>query len=163
MLQSDFWVRRSALRFRLAALLPLRLRERLFAYDGWIDAARGMGMTNGQILRQVELPLAAPVIAAGIRTASVWTVGAATLATPVGQMCLGNYIFTGLQTRSWTMLMVGVIAYLIILSIAIPGGRATVSGPIPRVFDPCRASRRSKRATRLSRLVESISHERPRS
>ena len=49
----------------------------------------------------VELPLAAPVIAAGIRTATVWTVGAATLATPVGQPCLGNYIFAGLQTRNF--------------------------------------------------------------
>jgi osmoprotectant transport system permease protein len=48
------------------------------------------------------------VIAAGIRTAAVWTVGAATLATPVGQPCLGNYIFAGLQTRNWPMLLVGV-------------------------------------------------------
>ena len=58
----------------------------------------------------VELPLAAPVIAAGIRTATVWTVGAATLATPVGQPCLGNYIFAGLQTRNFAMLLVGVVA-----------------------------------------------------
>jgi osmoprotectant transport system permease protein len=48
------------------------------------------------------------VIAAGIRTAAVWTVGAATLATPIGQPCLGNYIFAGLQTRNWPMLLVGV-------------------------------------------------------
>jgi osmoprotectant transport system permease protein len=40
----------------------------------------------------------------------VWTVGAATLATPIGQPCLGNYIFAGLQTRNWTMLLVGVVA-----------------------------------------------------
>ena len=75
-----------------------------------VEAARGLGMTDRQILRQVELPLAAPVIAAGIRTAAVWTVGAATLATPVGQACLGNYIFAGLQTRNWSMLLVGVAA-----------------------------------------------------
>lgn len=75
-----------------------------------VEAARGLGMTNGQIVREVELPLAAPVIAAGIRTAAVWTVGAATLATPVGQPCLGNYIFAGLQTRNWSMLLVGVAA-----------------------------------------------------
>jgi osmoprotectant transport system permease protein len=73
-----------------------------------VEAARGLGMTDRQILRRVELPLAAPVIAAGIRTAAVWTVGAATLATPVGQACLGNYIFAGLQTRNWSMLLVGV-------------------------------------------------------
>jgi osmoprotectant transport system permease protein len=97
----------------LYALLPI-LRNAVTGLRGVdpaaTEAARGMGMTRGQILRQVELPLAAPVIAAGIRTASVWTVGAATLATPVGQTCLGNYIFTGLQTRSWTMLLVGVAA-----------------------------------------------------
>jgi len=65
-------------------------------------------MTKRQSLVHVQLPLAAPVIAAGIRTATVWTVGAATLATPVGQPCLGNYIFAGLQTRNWPMLLVGV-------------------------------------------------------
>lgn len=75
-----------------------------------IEAARGMGMTDRQRLWRVELPLAAPVIIAGIRTATVWTVGIATLATPVGQRCLGNYIFTGLQTRNWTMVMFGVVA-----------------------------------------------------
>src|SRR5258705_183812 len=56
----------------------------------------------------LALGLAAPVIAAGIRTASVWTVGTATLATPIGQPCLGNYIFAGLQTRNWPMLLIGV-------------------------------------------------------
>jgi len=97
----------------LYAILPI-VRNAITGLRGVdpaaVEAARGMGMTNGQILRQVELPLAAPVIAAGIRTASVWTVGAATLATPVGQPCLGNYIFAGLQTRSWSMLLVGVVA-----------------------------------------------------
>ena len=48
------------------------------------EAARGIGMTDAQRLWQVELPLALPVIVAGLRTATVWVVGAATLATPVG-------------------------------------------------------------------------------
>jgi osmoprotectant transport system permease protein len=74
------------------------------------EAGRGMGMSPWQLVHIVELPLAAPVIAAGLRTATVWTVGAATLATPVGQPCLGNYIFAGLQTRNFTMLLVGVAA-----------------------------------------------------
>lgn len=74
------------------------------------DAARGLGMSPRQILVDVELPLAAPVIFAGVRTAAVWIVGTATLATPVGQPCLGNYIFSGLQTRNWTAVLVGVIA-----------------------------------------------------
>jgi osmoprotectant transport system permease protein len=95
----------------LYALLPV-LRNAVTGIRGVdaaaVDAARGMGMSPWQIMRLVELPLAAPVIAAGIRTATVWTVGAATLATPVGQPSLGNYIFAGLQTRNFGMLLVGV-------------------------------------------------------
>lgn len=74
------------------------------------EAARGVGMTDRQMLWKVELPLAAPVIIAGIRTATVWVVGIATLATPVGQRCLGNYIFRGLQTRNWTAVIFGCVA-----------------------------------------------------
>lgn len=75
-----------------------------------IEAARGVGMTSGQRLFQVELPLAAPIIMAGLRTAAVWTIGAATLATPVGQTTLGNYIFTGLQTENWVYVLTGCFA-----------------------------------------------------
>ncbi len=72
------------------------------------EAARGMGMTDFQSLLRVELPLSMPVILAGVRTSAVWTVGIATLATPVGQECLGNYIFSGLQTRNNAVLLFGV-------------------------------------------------------
>jgi osmoprotectant transport system permease protein len=75
-----------------------------------VEAARGLGMTEGQVLRQVQLPLAAPVLFAGIRTAAVWIVGTATLATPVGQRCLGDLIFGGLQTRTWSSVVVGCLA-----------------------------------------------------
>ncbi|MEX1098704.1 MAG: glycine betaine ABC transporter substrate-binding protein [Planctomycetales bacterium] len=71
------------------------------------EAARAVGMTPFQSLWKVELPLALPVIIAGIRTATVWTVGIATLATPVGQECLGNYIFQGLHTKNWTWVAFG--------------------------------------------------------
>jgi osmoprotectant transport system permease protein len=74
------------------------------------EAADGVGMTSGQRLRQVELPLAAPVIMAGVRTAAVWTVGAATLSTSVGQTSLGDYIFSGLQTENWVDVLVGCVA-----------------------------------------------------
>ncbi|CAN7593710.1 ABC transporter permease subunit [Phenylobacterium sp. LjRoot225] len=73
-------------------------------------AADGVGMTPGQRLWQVELPLAAPVIMAGVRTAAVWTIGAATLSTPVGQTSLGNYIFSGLQTENWVDVLTGCAA-----------------------------------------------------
>lgn len=72
-----------------------------------IDAARGVGMTDRQQLLRVELPLVAPVMMAGIRTAAVWVIGTATLATPVGQTSLGNYIFSGLQTENWIRVLFG--------------------------------------------------------
>lgn len=75
-----------------------------------IEAARGVGMTERQALLRVRLPLAAPVIIAGVRTAVVWVVGIATLSTPVGASSLGNYIFGGLQTRNTTAVLTGVIA-----------------------------------------------------
>ena len=90
-----------------------------------LEAARGVGMTHGQVLRQVELPLALPMIVAGIRTAAVWVVGMATLSTPVGQPSLGNYIFSGLQTRNWTAVLVGCVAAAA-LALAIDGLLAVV-------------------------------------
>lgn len=74
------------------------------------EAADGVGMTPSQKLWQVQLPLAAPVIMAGVRTAAVWTIGAATLSTPVGQTSLGNYIFAGLQTENWVFVLFGCAA-----------------------------------------------------
>ena len=74
------------------------------------EAARGVGMTPLQQLRRVELPLAMPVIVAGIRTSTVLIVGIATLSTPVGATSLGNYIFEGLQTRNNAAVLVGCVA-----------------------------------------------------
>jgi len=74
------------------------------------EAADGLGMTPTQKLWRVELPMAAPVIMAGVRTAAVWTIGAATLSTPVGQPSLGNYIFSGLQTENWVFVLFGCAA-----------------------------------------------------
>ncbi len=74
------------------------------------EAARGVGMTSTQMLMRVELPLAAPVIIAGIRTATVWVVGIATLTTPVGQTSLGDFIFTGLQLQNWGMVLLGCVS-----------------------------------------------------
>jgi osmoprotectant transport system permease protein len=75
-----------------------------------IEAARGVGMTDWQRLTRVELPLAAPLLMAGIRTAAVWVIGAATLSTPVGQVSLGNYIFSGLQLQDWVSVLFGCVA-----------------------------------------------------
>jgi osmoprotectant transport system permease protein len=75
-----------------------------------VEAARGVGMTPRQQLLRVELPLAAPVIVAGLRTSAVWVVGTATLSTPVGAPSLGNLIFGGLQTRNTASVAVGCVA-----------------------------------------------------
>ena len=74
------------------------------------EAAKAVGMRPLQQLFRVELPLAFPVILAGIRTATVWVVGIATLSTPVGAPSLGNYIFSGLQLRDWQRVIFGCVA-----------------------------------------------------
>jgi osmoprotectant transport system permease protein len=75
-----------------------------------IEAGRGLGMTPGQLLWRVQVPLAMPVIIAGVRTSTVWVVGIATLSTPVGATSLGNYIFTGLAIQNHAAVLMGCIA-----------------------------------------------------
>jgi osmoprotectant transport system permease protein len=74
-----------------------------------IEAARGMGMTQSQILRKVELPLAVPVIFAGIRTAVVINVGVATLGALIDAGGLGKFIFRGISLVDPVMMMAGAI------------------------------------------------------
>ncbi|MBC2779117.1 ABC transporter permease/substrate-binding protein [Parasphingopyxis marina] len=97
----------------LYAVLPI-LRNAVTGLTGIdpaiIEAADGVGMTPRQKLRLVEAPLAAPVVMAGIRTAAVWTIGAATLSTTVGQPSLGDMIFAGLQTQNWALVLAGCLA-----------------------------------------------------
>lgn len=97
----------------LYALLPI-LRNTVTAREhmaaGVLEAADAVGMTGLQKLRLVEAPLAAPYVMAGIRTAAVWTIGAATLSTTIGQPSLGDLIFAGLQTQNWALMLAGCIA-----------------------------------------------------
>jgi osmoprotectant transport system substrate-binding protein/osmoprotectant transport system permease protein len=103
----------SVLALALYSMLPV-LRNTVTGLNGldqrWREAARVVGMTPGRSLREIELPLALPVIMAGIRTSAVWVIGTATLATPIGQESLGNYIFTGLQTQNWVFVAFGCVA-----------------------------------------------------
>ncbi|MDX1933898.1 MAG: ABC transporter permease/substrate-binding protein [Capsulimonadales bacterium] len=96
----------------LYSLLPI-LRNTVTGLESTdpalLEAAEGVGMTPVQILLRVRLPLALPVIISGIRTATVWVVGTATLSTPVGAVSLGNYIFTGLQTQNPYAVLVGCV------------------------------------------------------
>jgi osmoprotectant transport system permease protein len=97
----------------LYSMLPV-LRNTITGLNGidpaLLEAAQGVGMTERQSLFTVELPLALPVIMAGIRTAAVWVIGTATLSTPIGQTSLGNYIFAGLQTQNWVFVLFGCVA-----------------------------------------------------
>lgn len=78
--------------------------------DGRVkEAATAMGMTGWQILKMVELPLAAPVILTGIRVAVVIAVGVATIAAAVGAGGLGTYIFRGLRQNDNNLLLAGAI------------------------------------------------------
>ena len=94
------------------ALLPI-LRNTYTGITGVdssiIEAGRGMGMTRTQILKQIELPLALPFIMAGIRTATVLTVGIATLATFVGAGGLGDIIYRGLQSYNNSLVLAGAL------------------------------------------------------
>ena len=75
--------------------------------DEVIESARGMGMSGRRILTRIELPLAAPIITAGIRTAIVINVGTATLATFIGAGGLGDLIVTGLSIRRNMIIITG--------------------------------------------------------
>lgn len=82
------------------------------------EAARGMGMAPLQVIRKVEIPLALPVVLAGIRTASVEIIASATLAVLIGGGGLGNYIINGVSMMSKSYLLIGAVpvALLSILS-----------------------------------------------
>lgn len=81
------------------------------------EAASGIGMTRGQVLRRVELPLAVPVVLAGLRTAIVWNVGTATVAAFAGAGGLGSVITVGLIQDRDVVTIVGatLTAFLAVL------------------------------------------------
>jgi osmoprotectant transport system permease protein len=96
----------------LYALLPIVLNT----YTGLkevqpalIEAANGLGMSDRQRLWMVELPLALPVMMAGIRTSTVWTVGIATLSTYIGAGGLGDFINRGLQRNDVRLTLLGAV------------------------------------------------------
>jgi len=103
----------AVLALALYSMLPV-LRNTITGLNGvdpsLVEAAQGVGMTPSQSLFSVELPLALPIIMAGIRTSAVWVIGTATLSTPIGQTSLGNYIFAGLQTQNWVFVLFGCFA-----------------------------------------------------
>jgi osmoprotectant transport system permease protein len=96
----------------LYALLPV-IRNTVTGIEG-VDrsvreAASAMGMTDMQVLRQVELPLATPVILAGVRVATVISVGVATIAAAIGAGGLGTFIFRGLRQYDNNLILAGAV------------------------------------------------------
>lgn len=104
--------RLAILALTLYALLPL-IRNTYTGITGVdravVEAGRGMGMTDRQLLFQVELPLALSVIIAGIRVAAVISVGLATIAAAIGAGGLGEYIFRGLAMVNNQVILAGAI------------------------------------------------------
>ncbi len=105
----------------LYALLPI-IRNTFVGIAGVdravAEAARGMGMTEGQVLRQVEIPLALGVILAGIRVATVISVGVATIAAAIGAGGLGMYIFRGVAMVNNQVILAGAIPAAILAVLA---------------------------------------------
>lgn len=94
------------------ALLPIARNTYTGILDvdpALLEAGRGMGMTKGQMLRMVELPLARSVIFAGIRTATVMTIGVATLASFIGAGGLGDLILRGIAMVDTGIILAGAI------------------------------------------------------
>ncbi len=96
----------------LYALLPI-LRNMvvgILGVDGGVrESALAMGMTNREILLSVEIPLAFPTILAGIRIATVATIGTATIAAAIGGGGLGTFVFRGIATADMKMIMAGAV------------------------------------------------------
>ncbi|MDF1510924.1 ABC transporter permease [Robertmurraya sp. DFI.2.37] len=96
----------------LYALLPI-LRNTYTGILGvdpaLVDAGKGMGMTSRQILFMVELPLTLPILMAGVRTATVLTIGVAALATFIGAGGLGDLITRGLNVMDKNLILAGAI------------------------------------------------------
>jgi osmoprotectant transport system permease protein len=105
----------------LYALLPI-LRNTCTGIAGvdpaLIEAARGMGMTERQLLWQVQLPLAAPVMLAGVRVATVISIGVATIAAAIGAGGLGVFIFRGVAMVNNQVILAGAIPAALLAVVA---------------------------------------------
>ena len=118
----------------LYALLPI-LRNTfvgIMSVDTAVcESAVAMGMTGGQMLRQVQLPLAAPTILAGIRVATVTTIGTATIAAAIGGGGLGVFIFRGVASVDTAQILAGAVPAALI-ALAADGGLGWVERKLSR-------------------------------
>ncbi len=96
-----------------------------------LEAARGLGMNNAQVFFRVQLPLALPVILAGIRSASVEIFASATLASLIGVKTLGQFIVTGISLLDTTYLLAGGIPIVLLVL-----GSELILGGLERIVTP---------------------------
>ena len=99
------------------SLLPI-LRNTYLGMSGvdpnLLDAAKGMGMSTGQVIQKVQFPMAVSVILAGIRLSAVYVIAWTTIASYIGGGGLGDFIFNGLQTYRQDLIFGGTIPVIII-------------------------------------------------
>lgn len=120
----------------LYTLLPIGRNTLTGFYSvdkGAIEAAKGMGMSKGQIVKKIELPLAFPVIFTGIRIAFIQTIGGAVLAGLVGGGGLGTFVFLGLGEASPDLILLGVLPivfFTVILDYLLKAFEKTMRGVI---------------------------------
>jgi len=115
---------------------------------GTIDAARAVGMSEGQIVRKVEVPLGLPLLIGGIRSAVLQVIATATLAAYVADFGLGRYLFTGLKTADYAQMLGGSIL-VILLALLLEGVFALLQRVVvPRGVTAGRTTDTRSRATR---------------
>jgi len=85
-----------------------------------IDAATAMGMSGGQVVRKVEVPLGLPLLIGGLRSATLQVIATATLAAYIADVGLGRYLFEGLKTRNYDEMLGGSIL-VILLALVLEG------------------------------------------
>lgn len=112
-----------------------------------VDAARGVGMSGWQVLRRVELPLAAPMVVQGLRLGGVQVVATATLAALVGAGGLGRLITQGFSRQDQAMLLSGAVL-VALLALALEGSFELLQRAVAPPGSSGRRSRRSRSGTR---------------
>ncbi|MCU1636757.1 MAG: transporter permease [Cryobacterium sp.] len=116
-----------------------------------IDAARAIGMSEGQIVRKVELPLGLPLLLGGLRSAVLQVVATATLAAYVADFGLGRFLFSGLKTNDYAQMLGGSIL-VILLALVLDGIFAAAQRfVVPRGVSAGRFEDTRARSTRLAR------------
>lgn len=105
-----------------------------------VDAARALGLSERQVLTQVELPAAAPLIVEGVRSTTLQVVATATLAAYTADVGLGRFLFAGLKTRDYAQMLAGAVL-VVVLALLLDLLLVLLKRGAIRLADPSRATR----------------------